>query len=103
MDATHMADPVFTPDDAKKRWFVTGGAGFIGSHVVDLLVSANCKVTVFDNLSLSTDRYIADYVRDGKITLHRADLLDLDAVTRAMEGHDIVWHLGANTDIPSGF
>ena len=94
---------VFTDEDAKKKWFVTGGAGFIGSHVVDLLVSAGCKVTVYDNLSLSTDQYIADYVKAGKITHVNANLTDLEAVTKAMAGHDIVWHLGANTDIPSGF
>jgi UDP-glucose 4-epimerase len=86
-----------------RRWFVTGGAGFIGSHVVDLLVSTGHKVTVFDNLSLSNDRYIADYERSGKITFHRKDLLDLPALVDAMAGHDIVFHLAANTDIPSGF
>jgi UDP-glucose 4-epimerase len=89
--------------DRTRRWFVTGGAGFIGSHVVDLLVSANCHVTVYDNLSLSSDRYIAPHLRDGKITFCQADMLDLDALTRAMHGHDVVWHLGANTDIPSGY
>jgi UDP-glucose 4-epimerase len=94
---------VFTDADAKRKWFVTGGAGFIGSHVVDLLVSAGCQVTVYDNLSLSTDRYIADYAKAGKITFVKDDLTNLEAVTRAMAGHDIVWHLGANTDIPSGF
>jgi UDP-glucose 4-epimerase len=94
---------VFTAEDRNKRWFVTGGAGFIGSHVVDLLVSAGCRVTVYDNLSLSTDRHIAGYAGSGKITFCKGDLLDLDGVTRAMKGHDIVWHLAANTDIPSGF
>ena len=89
--------------DNKKRWFVTGGAGFIGSHVVDLLASAGCQVTVYDNLSLSTDEHIADYARVGKISFFKKDMLDLDALTQAMAGHDIVWHLGANTDIPSGF
>ena len=93
----------FTDGDRKKRWFVTGGAGFIGSHVVDLLVSAGCRVTVYDNLSLSTGRYIAPYVNDGRVTFHERDLLDLDALVRAMKGHDIVWHLAANTDIPSGY
>jgi UDP-glucose 4-epimerase len=93
----------FQESDRKKRWFVTGGAGFIGSHVVDLLVSAGCAVTVYDNLSLSTDEYIAPYERDGRITFHRKDLLDLESLKSAIKGHDIVWHLAANTDIPSGF
>jgi UDP-glucose 4-epimerase len=94
---------VFTESEKRKRWFVTGGAGFIGSHVVDLLVSAGCKVTVYDNLSLSTDQYLADYIKNGAINFVEKDMLDIDALTRAMKGHDIVWHLGANTDIPSGF
>jgi UDP-glucose 4-epimerase len=94
---------VFTEADRNKRWFVTGGAGFIGSHVIDLLVSAGCKITVYDNLSLSTDQYLAEYVRDGKIAFYNKDLLDLEAITQAMAGHDIVWHLAGNTDIPSGF
>lgn len=86
-----------------KKWFVTGGAGFIGSHAVDLLVSLGCTVTVWDNLSLSTDRHIKEYVKQGLITFIQHDLLDLSALTKAMAGHDIVWHLAANTDIPSGF
>ena len=94
---------VFTEAAKKKRWFVTGGAGFIGSHVVDLLVSAGCKVTVYDNLSLSTDQYLAEYIRNGTIDFIQKDMLDLGALTQAMGGHDIVWHLAANTDIPSGF
>jgi len=94
---------VFREADKNKKWFVTGGGGFIGSHAVDLLVSAGCQVTVFDNLSLSSDQYISEYARTGKITFFRNDMLDLDSLIEAMEGHDIVWHLGANTDIPSGF
>jgi UDP-glucose 4-epimerase len=94
---------VFTEAEKKKRWFVTGGAGFIGSHAVDLLVSAGCKVTVYDNLSLSTDQYLVDYIKNGKITFVRKDMLDLKALTEAIGGHDIVWHLAANSDIPSGF
>ena len=86
-----------------RRWFVTGGAGFIGSHVVDLLVSAGHEVTVYDNLSLSTDRYLLDYERAGKIRVVRKDLVELESVVEAMAGHDVVFHLAANTDIPSGF
>lgn len=89
--------------DRKKKWFVTGGAGFIGSHIVDLLVSAGCPVTVYDNLSLSTNKYIRGYIKAGAITFHHQDLVDLKKLQSAMAGHDIVWHLGANTDIPSGY
>jgi UDP-glucose 4-epimerase len=98
-----MTCNVFTESDARKRWFVTGAAGFIGSHVVDLLVSAGSAVTVYDNLSLSTDQHIARHARQGRITFHRKDLLDREDLAQAMEGHDIVWHLAANTDIPSGY
>jgi UDP-glucose 4-epimerase len=94
---------VFAETEKRKRWFVTGGAGFIGSHVVDLLVSAGCRVTVYDNLSLSTDQYLTDYIRNGAIDFIQKDMLDLEALNQAMQGHDIVWHLAANTDIPSGF
>lgn len=89
--------------DRNKKWFVTGGAGFIGGHLVDLLVSAGCKVTVYDNLSLSKDTYIKEYIRQKKIRFYKKNLLDLKALTSAMRGHDIVFHLAANTDIPSGF
>lgn len=95
--------PLFNNDDCRKRWFITGGAGFIGSHVVDLLVSAKCHVTVYDNLSLSTDEYIAGYVRDGSVTFFQNDVLDLETLKRAMAGHDIVWHFAANTNIPAGY
>ncbi|MBI5452609.1 GDP-mannose 4,6-dehydratase [Candidatus Gottesmanbacteria bacterium] len=86
----------------KKKWFITGGAGFIGSHAVDLLVSAGCQVTVYDNLSLSTDRYIKDYVKKGKIRFYKRDLLDLRYLNKVIAGCDVVWHLAANTDIPGG-
>jgi len=87
----------------KKKWFITGGAGFIGSHAVDLLVSAGAEVTVFDDLSLSTIDNIKPHIDSGKITFIQKDLTDFEAVKSALAGHDIVWHLGANTDIPSGF
>ena len=94
---------MITKTDKTKKWFVTGGAGFIGSHVVDLLVQSGCKVTVYDNLSLSTDKYIKDHVKNKRITFFKKNLTDLPSLTKAMAGHDIVWHLAANTDIPSGF
>ena len=103
MPKSNRRSPVFTAADARRKWFVTGGAGFIGSHVVDLLVSAGCHVTVYDNLSLSTRRYLKDHIEHKRILFYPRDLRNQGALRKAMHGHDIVWHLGANTDIPSGY
>ncbi len=91
------------PEIFKKKWFVTGGAGFIGSHAVDLLVSAGSQVTVYDNLSLSSLKNLERHITNKSIKFVEKDLCDTEALTKAMKGHDIVWHLAANTDIPSGF
>ncbi len=84
------------------RYFVTGGAGFIGSHLVDRLVSEGNTVTVYDNLVSGKKKDIQHLI--GKPNFHfiEADLLEFDTLKKSMKGHDIVWHLGANTDIPTG-
>ncbi len=79
------------------RSFVIGGAGFIGSHLVDLLVERG-PVTVFDNLSVGREEFIAGPLSSGRATLTVGDALDLDALTRAMGGHDVVFHLAANPE-----
>lgn len=84
------------------NYFVTGGAGFIGSHLVDRLVSEGNTVTVYDNLVSGKKKDIQHLI--GKPNFHfiEADLLDFEKLKESMKGHDIVWHLGANTDIPTG-
>jgi UDP-glucose 4-epimerase len=79
------------------RFFVVGGAGFIGSHLIDLLVERG-TVTVFDNLSVGKVEFIAKHLETGRATLVQADALDLDAVTTAMKGHDVAFHLAANPE-----
>ena len=79
------------------RSFVVGGAGFIGSHLVDLLV-ARGPVTVFDNLSVGKTAFIEAHLASGAATLVQADALDLGALTSAMKGHDVVFHLAANPE-----
>lgn len=89
--------------DFPKRWFVTGGAGFIGSHLVDLLVSAGLQVTVYDNLNNSTTQYLSSYIKNGAITFHKKDIMDFKSLVKCMRDHDIVCHFAANTDIAAGF
>ncbi|MFL2954172.1 MAG: NAD-dependent epimerase/dehydratase family protein [Candidatus Thalassarchaeaceae archaeon] len=80
---------------------VTGGAGFIGSHLVDRLVSKGERVRVFDNLSSGRMDFIEGHIWDS-VEMVIADLLDLDKLTEAMEGITTVHHLAANPDIRLG-
>lgn len=79
------------------RSFVIGGAGFIGSHLVDLLVERG-PATVYDDMSVGKEAFIAPHLASGRATLVRADVLDLDRLAAAMAGHDVVFHLAANPE-----
>src|SRR4030042_1806970 len=84
-------------------YFITGGAGFIGSHLVErLLAEDNSRVTVYDNLVSGKRKNIARHLNNGRFKFIQADLLDYDNLKQAMQVHEIIWHLGANTDIPGG-
>ena len=72
---------------------VTGGAGFIGSHVVDYLVYLNHDVVVVDNHSANNDEF---YERPG-VEHHREDITDYSAMSAVMEGVDYVFHLAAES------
>ena len=84
------------------RYFVTGCAGFIGSHVVDRLLGDGHQVTGFDNLSTGQMEFLTDARRSSDFTLVRGDTLDLPALTRAMAGAELVIHLAANADVRFG-
>lgn len=79
------------------RWFVAGGAGFIGSHLADRLTEEG-TVTVYDNMSIGKREFIAGALASGRCTLVEGDILDLDALAAAMQGHDVVFHLAANPE-----
>jgi UDP-glucose 4-epimerase len=79
------------------RSFVVGGAGFIGSHMVDALV-ARGPVTVYDNLSVGKRAWIQSHLDAGRATLIEADALDLERLAEAVKGHDLVVHLAANPE-----
>ncbi len=82
---------------APPRFFVAGGAGFIGSHLLDRLVDRG-TVTVYDNLSVGRREFIAPHLASGRVELIVGDLLDLDALDAAVQGHDTVFHLAANPE-----
>jgi UDP-N-acetylglucosamine/UDP-N-acetyl-alpha-D-glucosaminouronate 4-epimerase len=80
------------------RYLVTGGAGFIGSNMVDELVHRGHHVVVLDDLSAGNEANLAN-VRD-KIDLHIGSITDLAAVQAACRGMDYVIHLAARTSVP---
>jgi len=84
------------------RVLVTGAAGFIGSHMVDRLLSAGYGVTGFDNLSTGQRRFLENALAHPQFTLHEADLLDRTSLARAMEGAEMVVHFAANADVRFG-
>jgi UDP-glucose 4-epimerase len=81
--------------------FVTGGAGFIGSHLVDRLVSTGA-VTAYDNLSSGKEEFIKQHLLRNGFRFVRADLLELDSLKAAMKGHDVVFHIAASPEVRAG-
>jgi UDP-glucose 4-epimerase len=82
-------------------YFITGGAGFIGSAVVDRLAKRN-GVTVYDNLSAGKEEFISEHFGEEYFRFVKGDLLDVAKLTKEMRGHESVWHLAANPDIRKG-
>lgn len=77
---------------------VTGGAGFIGSHLVERLVGAGADVTVLDHLRSGEPRNLATVA--DRLTLVRGDVATILAEPSFVEGFDVVFHLAANPYIP---
>ena len=82
--------------------FVTGAAGFIGSHLVDRLLRDGEDVIGYDNLSTGMPEFIADARCYPSFTFVKGDLLDTDALTKGMRGASRVAHLAANADVRFG-
>ena len=72
---------------------VTGGAGFIGSHLVEALLSVGCKVTVLDNLSTGNLQNLEPVM--DRITFYENDIRELEMLEKAAESCDVIFHLAA--------
>src|SRR5438128_6439563 len=77
---------------------VTGGAGFIGSHLAERLVALGHEVRVVDNLSTGNEANLADIADD--IEFLRGDLCEVDVCRRAVAGMDVVFHVAALPSVP---
>jgi UDP-glucose 4-epimerase len=75
------------------RAFITGGAGFIGSHLADALIARGDSVTILDNLSTGSKKNIAHL--EGKITVHEGDIRDKELVDKLVAESDTVFHMAA--------
>jgi UDP-glucose 4-epimerase len=86
---------------AGQRFFVVGGAGFIGSHFVDHLLGEGeaAKVTIYDNFSSGREWHYAAHQGDARFSVARGNVEDIPALRAAMDGHDVVIHLASNPDI----
>jgi UDP-glucose 4-epimerase len=84
------------------RVLVTGAAGFVGSNMVDRLLSAGHRVIGFDNLSTGQIQFLESALAHPEFTLHQADLLDGKSLVQAMEGVELVVHFAANADVRFG-
>lgn len=84
--------------------FITGGAGFIGSHISDALVEDRRTVTVYDNFSSGKKTFLKESFGKKNFNLFNADLLDTKTLFRSLpKNTDIVFHLAANADVSKGF
>ena len=82
--------------------FVTGGAGFIGSHLVDKLMDKGYYVTSYDNLTSGKEQFLEQHMKNDKFKFIKADLLDLKHLKKEIKGHDVVFHIAANPFVRLG-
>jgi UDP-glucose 4-epimerase len=84
------------------RYFITGCAGFIGSHLADRLLRDGHDVVGYDNFSTGQLEFLAQAQQSAHFRLVRGDILNMDSLTPAMQGSDFVFHLAANADVRFG-
>jgi UDP-glucose 4-epimerase len=78
---------------------ITGGAGFIGSHLADFIIDLDFEVIVIDNLSIGRLENISHLLEHQKFTFLNADITNYNAIEQVFKGADLVFHLAALADI----
>ncbi len=84
------------------RFFITGAAGFIGSNLVDRFLKMEQEVVGYDNFSTGFDEFLIEAKEYETFHLVRNDVLDFEALQKAMAGSDFVFHLAGNADVRFG-
>jgi len=86
---------------SSRRYFIVGGAGFIGSHFTDRFLSdpSVAGATIYDNFSSGREWHFEMHTGDPRLQVVCGDAKDVGNLTAAMEGHDVVVHLASNPDI----
>lgn len=80
--------------------FIAGGAGFIGSHMTNLLLTTtDTTVTIFDNFSSGQEWHLGEHLKSPRLKIVRGDLKDRNAIIAAIAGTDRVYHYASNPDI----
>lgn len=82
-----------------KKILITGGAGFIGSHLTDRLLAEGHRVTVIDNLVTGRENNLESHWKNPRFELVEADIRDREAIAAAFDGIEQVYHLAALADI----
>lgn len=82
------------------HYVVSGGAGFIGSHLSEALVSSGHDVTIIDDLSTGKEKYISSLLTNPHVTFIRDTIQDLTSLTRHCEGADGIFHQAAMVSVP---
>jgi UDP-glucose 4-epimerase len=86
----------------KSKIIVTGGAGFIGSYLVDLLLTQGNEVKVIDNLSSGRMEFLESHTCGADFEFIKLDLLEPEKLKRATSDADLIYHLAANPDVRLG-
>ena len=84
----------------KQKYFITGGAGFIGAHITNYLIdNTNSEVTIYDNFENGRLYPIGERIRNERLHVINGDVKDLGRLKNSMIGHEVIYHLASNADI----